>query len=371
MHKSKGRYHDLITNASINNVGAKAYFAAANGKRGFYSLYGEIFNEKEQNKIYILKGGPGTGKSTLLTKIAKKASEQGLETEIFLCSSDPRSLDGVSIPALGISVIDGTAPHSHDPQFPGVSGEIVNLGENWNGEILKKYRSIIEKLFASKSKEYERAYRFLSAAGEADANTISGIAAAVDATKSESMAKRLLYKISNPSNKTEKIIRRFTSAYSTVGTVTLDTPKINAQRNVTVNYNYGAGVLFMNALCSMSISGGYPITIIPSALSPENTDAIIFHDTYTAVSLAFNDEAYQIGDVSVNTGRFVDKDILRKIRGKQRFSVKIKESLVNEATGSLKEAGRIHEEIEKIYGKAMDFDNISKRSDELIDKIFN
>lgn len=38
------------------------YFAAANSGEGFYSFFGEVFDRKQLDKIYLLRGGPGTGK---------------------------------------------------------------------------------------------------------------------------------------------------------------------------------------------------------------------------------------------------------------------------------------------------------------------
>ena len=51
----------------------RAYFGAANGYSGFRSQFGEIFNSHNMEKLYILKGGPGTGKSTLLKRIDRKS----------------------------------------------------------------------------------------------------------------------------------------------------------------------------------------------------------------------------------------------------------------------------------------------------------
>ncbi|MEG2679595.1 MAG: hypothetical protein RR949_06600, partial [Oscillospiraceae bacterium] len=61
--------------------------------------------------IYYLKGGPGCGKSTLMNAVGRQARDAGLDAEYILCSGDPDSLDGIVIPALGVAVADGTAPH--------------------------------------------------------------------------------------------------------------------------------------------------------------------------------------------------------------------------------------------------------------------
>ena len=44
----------------------REFFASANGYTGFRSYFDEIFDSRDYTAIYVLKGGPGTGKSTLL-----------------------------------------------------------------------------------------------------------------------------------------------------------------------------------------------------------------------------------------------------------------------------------------------------------------
>ncbi len=68
------------------------------------------------NKRYFIKGRPGTGKSTFLRRIAKRAEEMGYDTEIYYCSFDKDSLDMVIVPELGFCVFDSTAPHEMFPE---------------------------------------------------------------------------------------------------------------------------------------------------------------------------------------------------------------------------------------------------------------
>ncbi|MEG0824825.1 MAG: hypothetical protein RSG86_03640 [Oscillospiraceae bacterium] len=87
------------------------YFLGANSPSGFVSLYDALLPRESAAAIYYLKGGPGCGKSTLMRAVGRRAHDAGLDTEYILCSGDPDSLDGIVIPALGIAVADGTAPH--------------------------------------------------------------------------------------------------------------------------------------------------------------------------------------------------------------------------------------------------------------------
>ena len=96
----------MTTNAKIQ------YFLGANAPSGFYSLYSELLPPETARRIYILKGGPGCGKSTLMRQVGARMEEEGLTPEYILCSGDPDSLDALILPTLGAAIVDGTAPHA-------------------------------------------------------------------------------------------------------------------------------------------------------------------------------------------------------------------------------------------------------------------
>ncbi len=364
------RYKRVLIHNAVNRAGARGYFASANGKDGFFSLYGEIYNEKKLKNLYILKGGPGTGKSTLLDKIANKASSLKLTGEVFLCSSDSSSLDGVVIDELGVAVIDGTAPHAQEPLYPGVCGEIVNLGENWNSALLKDMRGEIESLFIEKSAAYSRAYRYLSGVGIADDDITIGIRGAVDTDKMNASVERMLNKFVKRCSADGCLQRRFITANATAGAVAVDTLDRMAVRTVTVNYSYGVGRMYMDAVKNEGVRRGLSMTVAPNAISPEHTDAVFFHDSALLVILTDGDR-YELGDVCVNSKRFVNNEALSSVRMKLRFSEKAKMLLHQEALRSLSEAGSIHSKIETLYKSAMDFDSVTETGEKLIKKIFS
>ena len=92
--------------------GSNTFFLGANSARGFYSLYEELLDEASAKAFYILKGGPGCGKSTLMKKVGQRLQKDGHPVEYIACSGDPDSLDGILLPEKGIAIVDGTAPHA-------------------------------------------------------------------------------------------------------------------------------------------------------------------------------------------------------------------------------------------------------------------
>ncbi|CQR47509.1 hypothetical protein BN1058_01830 [Paraliobacillus sp. PM-2] len=78
-------------------------------------------------KRYFIKGRAGTGKSTLLKKIAETATERDFDVEVYHCGFDPDSIDMVIIRELGVCIFDSTDPHEYFPNKHG--DEIIDLYE--------------------------------------------------------------------------------------------------------------------------------------------------------------------------------------------------------------------------------------------------
>ncbi len=139
------------------------FFLGANAREGFSSLYA-YFPGTKDCFLHIIKGGPGTGKSTFMKKIGEAAQERGLEVQTVLCSGDPQSLDGVCVPALRQAWVDGTAPHVCEPRSFGVDADYVNLGVFCRTPLPPSDRAEIERLSAAYRAQYHEAYRQLARA---------------------------------------------------------------------------------------------------------------------------------------------------------------------------------------------------------------
>ena len=120
------------------------FFLGANAPTGFYSLYDQLPSGHDARRLFLLKGGAGCGKSTLMGKVAQRLEEVGEEVEYIRCSGDPGSLDAVIFPRLGAAIVDATAPHVIEPQLPGVVESYVNLGDCYDHAALVPLRQEIE-----------------------------------------------------------------------------------------------------------------------------------------------------------------------------------------------------------------------------------
>ncbi|HZK54301.1 MAG TPA: PRK06851 family protein [Desulfosporosinus sp.] len=139
------------------NAHIKKMFPGAVTAQGFYSFYNYMI-QQDANHIFVLKGGPGVGKSTFMKKIGQTMVDRGYDIEYHCCSSDNGSIDGVVIPQLKIGILDGTAPHVVDPKNPGAVDEIVNLGEYWDEAMIKQSRKEIIACNLKVTGYFQRAY---------------------------------------------------------------------------------------------------------------------------------------------------------------------------------------------------------------------
>ena len=126
------------------------YFAASNSSEGFCSYYDEVFNPEKLYKIYVIKGGSGTGKAFFMKEIAKAAELYGFSVRYIYCSSDAQSLDGIIINEQKIAVLDGTSPHVYEPKYIGAVEVFVNLAEFLDEKILTASRKIIRQIITQK-----------------------------------------------------------------------------------------------------------------------------------------------------------------------------------------------------------------------------
>ncbi len=141
---------------------AKQYFLGANTGSGFVSLYDSF--AADGDFLWILKGGPGCGKSSFMRRIGMAAEATGHDVEYVLCSGDPDSLDGVYIRDLGVAYVDGTAPHVQEARHPGADSNYLNLGAHLDNTALRPHLARLTELTDAYRTKYAEAYAALAEA---------------------------------------------------------------------------------------------------------------------------------------------------------------------------------------------------------------
>lgn len=347
----------------VENNSRKAYFAAANSGNGFVSMFDEIFFGKNIKRRYIIKGGPGTGKSSFIRKVGLSAERQGLPVEYYYCSSDTDSLDGAVIGG-SVALLDGTAPHSYDTIAPGVYDEIVNLGQFWNSEKLGRHADKIAELGKLKSAAYRRAYGYLGAALATVKTAEDVVSDCVLADKMKAAAARDISKLSL--SKKGSVTVAQTEAMGVHGRVYLPTLALSAGHIHAVEDCYGIASAYLGELFSLARSRGYEAKVSFDTVDTAKVREILFPETgdcFTAVYEATENCS------RVNVKRFVDTEKYAAVRQTYRSAMNCYDRLCRLAMESLSSAGKAHGEMEKYYVAAMDFVSQEKYCARFIDKL--
>ncbi|WP_162805842.1 hypothetical protein [Sporosarcina sp. PTS2304] len=80
---------------------------------------------KRLKRRLLIKGLPGTGKSTMMRALGKEAENRGIDVLYGWCGLDPSSIDLVLFPELSIGLFDATKPHAYDAESP--RDELVDI----------------------------------------------------------------------------------------------------------------------------------------------------------------------------------------------------------------------------------------------------
>lgn len=331
----------------------KRYFASANSSEGFVNYFREVFGGCR--RLYVILGGPGTGKSRFLRDVAEK----GHEVEYYYCSSDADSLDGVLIDGW-VGLIDGTAPHVWTSTSVGAFEQIVNLGEFWNPRLLSANRPEIDALSAEKSTCYTEAYAFLSAIGEAERGIRARLEEAIDREKLRRAASRLLRGVTGDTKGQRKI--GLCSALGMKGEAHFDTYE-RAKYAFAVSDSMDTAWLLLSELEKQCLAGGISTRISPSPLFPKKPDAIEL--TERGISFFVGE-----GENAISVKKFFRADQMRSLRGLLRGTREAQARLKDFALEALSRAAQAHFALEEIYSAAMDFRAKEEFTAEFCGKLF-
>lgn len=348
----------------MSPVNSIQYFLGANSPTGFYSLYDQLLPPEQASAIYILKGGPGCGKSTLMRRVAALAQEAGEPVEYILCSGDPDSLDAILLPGKKAALVDGTAPHVVEPKYPGVVEQYINLGKCYDHNGMEGLRTAIISCMRGYKGHYQRAYRCLDAAAELMYDVRSTLDSDALEEKLSKRARGILDRELKPRKGAPAgtVKQRFLGAVTHRGQICLwGTVECQCQRIYELSDRYGLAHRMLAHLLSGALKAGYDVVACPSPMAPDRLEHLLIPQ----LSLAFLSsspahphpgKAYR----RLLLDNAVSADLLRRSRPRLRFSQKITSALMDEAVDSLSQAKAMHDDLEALYHPYVNFELVGE-----------
>lgn len=349
------------------------YFLAANSAEGFVSHFKECYNPLDGWKVYIIKGGPGTGKSSFMKFIAKKAQEKNLVAQFFPCSSDPDSLDAVTFPQLKTVIMDGTAPHTVDPDYAGVCESILNFGSYWDEKKLDgKADEIIRETGINKA-FHRLASSYIKTGGRLIEENYKLALYNIDLKKISKFSDGLIKKYIPAQNGGGYEWQRFLSGITPKGVISYpDTVLSECSNTVIIRDEYGAASNeLLKKIRIAALERGYEIITIKNPLLPSLLlDGVIIPKLSLGFAREYNFMEYNSPKRRIRAERFLVSDFYQKNRGTLKFNFNTATKLLSRASDTLSSAKLSHDRLEKYYIEAMDFESLKGFAEEFADKIF-
>ncbi len=300
-------------------------FLGANSERGFYSLYGSF--PPADVRLHIIKGGPGCGKSGFMKKLAEAAEQAGEETERVLCSGDPDSLDGIWLKQKNEAWVDGTAPHAIEPRYFGIDSDYVNLGCFFSPTMKPEDCARGKELYSAYRGKYNEAYGILSAAGKL--RRCDNSPSNKDISGEISKLKEWMRDDPHTSKKTApQEFHRFLSAVSCEGRISLldDYIELCKQHFVLHGDTQSVSAILEKEKNEL-LCCGHDVICAHDPLCPDMLEAVIVPDR--AVAMIAEPEPCGLSEIG--------------------------NALTDLACNLLREAKKLHDELELIYRPYMDF----------------
>lgn len=362
---------------SIRAAGERehAYFAASNSRYGFHSYYEQVFRGRV-DRLFCIKGGPGTGKSTLMRAVAREGERRGMRVEYYYCSSDAGSLDAVLLFGRdrSLGLIDATSPHAFEPTLPGVREDILDLGRFWNAEMLSKHAATIVALNHQKSDGYRHAYRYLASIGALSDNVHELIAPCVDEDKLRRCCTRLLRDTPKGQSGQERI--GLCSSIGMRGVVQLDTYWRQPTRVCLIEDYHDSAYTLTEQLLRSAAEQGMGRRVSYHPILPDRVDALELTDTATAFVVCSPEQTATIAAHlpharTLNMRRMLKQNELRGVREQLRRLDRLRQGLLDSTCLCMQKVADSHFALEQLYIDAMDFSAKEQYTKALCAKLFD
>lgn len=345
------------------------FFLGANSRRGFVSFFEDVCTEQPGREVFMIKSGPGCGKSTMIQKVGDALVGDGAREDI-LCSSDPNSYDGVILHARGCAILDGTAPHVLEPAMPGANGGYLAFPPFLDRLALREKAGALYALAAAARDHYAQATRLIAAACEVRDSIRLSVEPLFDRHR---FARRAFGIIARELPHTEgrgRVFRRFLDGITPDGCIRLwDTAATLCSRIYELTDSYGFSHLLLEPILHAAIERGHDVYACYDPCEPTR----LLHLLLPSLSLGFVTTSQERCPLPVyrhiRADAYVSLSGERRLRGRTRLLTRIADSLMDDAVAEVQSAHLLHDRIEAIYRPHIDFAALDRRRLEIIDEL--
>ena len=348
------------------------FFLGANTPQGFVGFADELYDPADGWQAYLIKSGPGTGKSSLMRRVYERLTALSIDAEAICCSSDPSSLDGVVFPGLKMCLLDATAPHVVEPKYWGAVEQIVPLAICADETALYARSAEIRQATEANRVLHARCRKYIHAAASLLRENRRVGAATLDEEKVRRLACRIARQEFGGGTGKGRITRRFLSAITPDGPqMFFETAQALCPRIYTIEDDHGAAAtLFLAEVARYAQKAGIDAVACPCPLAPEEGAE---HLLFPSVGVGFvTSNTFHKADFPVyrriHATRFSDAEQLRAKRQVTAFNRRASGELLAQAQELAAEAKKVHDDMERFSIDAMDWDRARVMGDAVLAK---
>lgn len=341
-------------------------FTSSNTCHGFHSFLPELV--KPLQRVYILKGAPGSGKATFIRLLGESLADRGYEIDFWLSAADPLNPEGLYLPRLDLAVVNGSQDSGLDPHYPGATGEIIQLEAYQDREALRSHAREIIELVDRLVAEKQKAFKVIKQA------------AGVKQEIKQRIAQRLSMDMISGliDNLEEELFREgpgerhfYASAFSAEGSINyVDEISRGCHRRYILKGPPGsAKSTIITEIARRGRARGWYLEYYHCGLDLESLVMVLIPSQGIALIDAGTAElSLRPWDEVIDMNKYLAADPLepeREATGAERAY----ETLLLQAQVGLENAHNTLMDLKKIYSSAMDFSSLDHRREELLQEI--
>ncbi len=346
------------------------FFLGSSSPVGFWGTASHLYDPDDGWRVYLLKGGAGSGKSTFLKRVAARV---GGEAELFFCGADPQSLDAVCVPSARLLVIDATAPHAVEPRLWGACEQLVPLSLCADERQLYERQADIAALARENKECHRRCRRLLVGAAEWLTENRRALRETVDEETLRTFVTRLAKQEWDQTDAVGQEEVRLLSAVTPDGMHTFfETVQALCPRLYVLYDEYGAvAPKLLQQLKQLAVADGQRVVASPHPLFPET---VIQHLWLPQIGTAFlTANRWQPVDFPVyrrlHTTRFLDHTYLQEHHNQLLFRTRAAKELLDGAVAALAEARQVHAALERHTADATDWETVTSLTDTFLERM--
>lgn len=356
---------------------ASHYFARGNTAHGAHFLYKSAF--QGLNKTLVLMGPPGTGKSTIIRKLADGLVSRGQHVQYFHSPLRPDELDGIIATELKVGIVDGQACEWTIEGSAGATTEFDFGTAIDNRGISTETLGMIEELKGELTDAYSKAYESFATALRIHDEWEKLYIESMEFDKADQIAQELIQELYDgheneiPSNGRHLFFGAATpkGAFDFIQSLTA-----SLNRRIFIKGRPGSGKsTLLKKLAAAAEKKGIDVQVYHCGFDPNSLDMLIFPKLSTAIfdSTAPHeyfpdrdgDEILDMYERTMTPG--TDETYAAEIAViKERYSAKMKE-----ATSHLAAAEAVDSQIKSFYTAATKFPIVEELYLQLQSELFN